>query len=74
MTYHVPRIASYALILGLTVAALAACGAPSSPTAAQPRPTVTAPLAVLPTATGAPPAPPASRPLRQPRSNPRRSL
>lgn len=66
MTYHVPRIASYALILGLTVAALAACGAPSSPTAAQPRPTVTAPLAVLPTATGAPAARPPSQPTIAP--------
>jgi len=58
MNISLRQAAGSAVALGLTLAALAACGAPASPTAAPPRPTT---LAVLPTATTA-----ASRPTVPP--------
>ncbi len=74
MKMRLRQAAGSAVALGLTLATLAACGAPSSPTAAQPRPTATSAPAVLPTATSAaatrptvPPtmAPPLPRPTER---------
>lgn len=53
MKLRVRHAVGYAAVWSLTLVTLAACGAPSSPTASRPRPAATDALATLPTATPA---------------------
>ena len=66
MKVRIRQAVGYAAVLSLTLVAVAACGAPSSPSAAQPRPPATAAPAVLPTATTAPATRPAAPPTIAP--------